>query len=205
MRLIQNQFSCGNAEWYLFNWKEEHKLLLNVMLYGNVLSPSLCPLQPVLAGLDAAACRPPVSSRRYTYSCIITTRWACSDLIQRQEKGWLQALWHYLIVCMKRRLRHRHLSGLVLLFGPLAPRSHSGPRRTIRRIGSPGSSSSLRGGSEPACTRPSSHRCPLRCISGKLRLKDFSQTAAETSADVSWVHCRPADTYQGTGDVFAPL
>lgn len=65
-----------------------------------------------------------------------------------------------------------YLSGPVLLSLPPAPRSHSGPRRTSRRTGSPGSSSSLRGGSAPACTQPSSRRCPLRYVSGNFGVSE---------------------------------
>lgn len=80
-----------------------------------------------------------------------------------------------------------YLSELVLLSWPPAPRSHLGPRRTSRRSDSPGSSSSLHGGSRPAYRQPSSLRCPLRCYSQKSDETEASSNAAAMTADVSWL------------------
>ncbi len=52
-----------------------------------------------------------------------------------------------------------HLSGPGRPSWPPRPRFRSDRRRTSRRSGSPGSSSSLRGGSAPAYTRPSRAVC----------------------------------------------
>lgn len=95
-----------------------------------------------------------------------------------------------------------YLSEPVLLSSPPAPRFHSGRRRTSRKIGSPGSSSSLHGGSGPACTQPSSHQCPLRCVSGKLVVSVPSSNAATTSADSSGFRRKHKYGCKGAGAEF---
>lgn len=85
----------------------------------------------------------------------------------------------------------RYLSVPVLPSSPPAPRSHSGPRRTSRRSGSPDSSSSLHGGSGPVYGQPSSRRCPLRCIYGIVGLSDSSWNAAAPTADLSRFRRKP--------------
>lgn len=78
-----------------------------------------------------------------------------------------------------------YLSALVLLSSPPVPRFHLGPHRTSRRSDSPGSRSSLHGGSRPAYRQPSLHQCPLRCFSGILDVTEPSSNAAAMIADLS--------------------
>lgn len=77
-----------------------------------------------------------------------------------------------------------YLSAPVLLSSPPAPRSHLGPHRTSRRSDSPGSSSSLHGGSRPVCRQPSSQRCSLCGFPGISDSTEASNAAAST-ADLS--------------------